>query len=121
MRQVNLFKNMERLVNMGMDYYKSDYFKYDKPEIIKNGAGYSYYWYVRNSGTELIRKDELMQNDTDSMSDAKYWLDQAIIIAEIKVMTVKGKKVIGTIKILRREDMERLIESIETEEAENAA
>lgn len=121
MRQVNLFKNMERLVNMGMDYYKSDFFKYDKPEIIKNGAGISYYWYVRNSGTGLIRKDELLQNDTDSVTNAKYWLNQAVIIAKIKILNIKGKKAMGTIKILRREDMERFIESIETKEVEKAA
>lgn len=117
MKQINLFENMERLVNMGMECYQSDYFKYDKPQIIKNGAGHGYYWYIRDSGTELIRANELLQNKPDAMKDAKYWLSDAVVIAKVTVNMVRSQKVYGTLKLFKKEKMKRLINAIEAEKA----
>lgn len=113
MRKIDLLQAMERLVNMGVQWYKSDFFKYDKPEILKNGPN-TYYWYLRDSGTQLIDAKDLEDKKSHAFIDAKYWLNDTVLIAKLECKEFRKGKVYGTIQLIRREEMKKLIEKIET-------
>jgi len=88
-KPVELFKQMQSLVNKYVKHYASD-FEIDKNCIMgtypeSQSQSGIYYWYIRDSGTQLMSIENLAWKETSSFISAEFWLSQALAIYQVDV------------------------------------
>lgn len=84
-------------------------FNYDKENLLEVTDCKKYYWYLRECGTELLNSNDIKYKETWDYTTAKYWLSEAIKIYEINVDKIGNKNVYGTIKEIKKDQMQELI------------
>jgi len=92
MKTAELFKTMENLVNKHVEAWKTD-FEIDKKTIKENPSETTYYWYLRDCGTQLISATDLQYLDTGVPVIAEFWLSRAKAIYKIDIATQSLKPI----------------------------
>lgn len=82
MKTAKLFKDMEQLVNKYVEAWKTD-LVIDKKTIKENPSETTYYWYLRQCGTQLLSSSDLEYLDTGVPASAEFWLSSAKVIYKI--------------------------------------
>lgn len=106
----NLFNVMSQLVDMHVEFYKSD-FDIDKKHMLKNKQFKKYYWFLREGGTTLYSIDTL-KNNKDAVQRAEYWLENSNQFYEINVEKVGRKYIYGDIISIKKEKMKNILGSL---------
>lgn len=84
MKTAILFKSMENLVNKHVEAWKTD-FDIDKKTIKDNPTEKTYYWYLRDCGTQLMSETDMKYIETGVPIEAEHWLPRARAIYKIDV------------------------------------
>lgn len=113
LENINLFEEMEKIVDRVVVCYKDDLIHDKKalldPKEIKEGN--KFYWYVRDSGTDLIRENQVFVKNSWNYNKATYYLDICKEIYEVEVKKLGRKYVYGDIKKVAKKDMENLLKT----------
>lgn len=95
---MKIFSKIKTIVNKNVEYYKSDFFDYDLPNLQKVDQG-RYIWIVRKCGTNLVNIDgdlcvlDYYMNETGDGVKAYYIIDIAAdTIKEIDVKEIPAIK-----------------------------
>jgi len=92
MKTTYLFKAMEELVNKHVKAWKTD-LEYDKNTIKGNPSDVTYYWYLRESGTQLFSASDLKYIETGAPEAATHWLSRAKAIYKIDITAQELKPI----------------------------
>ncbi len=106
---INLTEKMSELVNKNVEHWRSD-LKYDF-EIIKENKINTYLWILRQNGTQLYVKKNLLE-DEETRYVANYWFNEKkrkVFI--IKVKEIKDGIFYGEIRE-KKKDLEKIIEEM---------
>lgn len=92
----NLFNIMAKIVEENMIAYKDDFYVYDKQILLdKNSSSNTFYWMVRETGTNIFDANKLKYKETFEYTDATYNLKYRKIKAIYKIQIEKrGRKYI---------------------------
>ena len=103
MKTAKLFKDMEKLVEKNVQAWKTD-LEIDKKTIKENVKETTYYWYLRDSGTQLMSATDMQFIESGAPLSAEFWLDQAKVIYEINIEKQE-------LKLIKASKMESLIKA----------
>lgn len=92
MKTAKLFKVMEELVNKHVVAWKTD-FEIDKKTIKENPSETTYYWYLRECGTQLMSASDMKYIETGAPISAEHWLSSAKVIYKINSLTQELVKI----------------------------
>lgn len=90
-KMIKLFERMGEIVEDTMKSYQSDFYKYDIHTLKNAKEGEIYYWYVRDSGTELMRADRVCIIGSFENTSVKYWYSRAIKTYKITITKNGGE------------------------------
>lgn len=108
MKEMNLLKEMEKLVGELVKSYQTD-LNYDKETMFKNEPT-EYYWIARKCGTELISIEDLKYTQTGSYTTALYFRNEPNVF-KIKVTKCGRKNVYGFIERANIQEFHNAIDS----------
>ena len=103
MKTAKLFKDMEKLVEKNVQAWKTD-LEIDKKTIKGNPKEATYYWYLRDCGTQLMSATDMKYIESGAPLGAEFWLDQAKAIYEINIEKQE-------LKVITASKMESLIKA----------
>lgn len=98
---VNLFEIMGKEVEKHVEHYKTDYYKYDVPDLLRVAkTGQVYYWLLRECGTNLYRYDRLtIQNEYWSvLPSLEFYKGSYKKLYKIEIAANNSKTLRGTIE-----------------------
>lgn len=108
----NLFNIMGELVDKHVKYYKED-FEIDKKIILKNKDSQKYYWFLRETGTEIFNADELKEKQAKVHRErAEFWLDKTRHIYELNIDKIGKKYAYGYLKPINKNAFEKMLKDL---------
>lgn len=109
---VNLIDTMTQIVEKHMGNFKDDFYKTDKSILLDKkeiSENKTFYWYVRRSGTHLLRPSVMFIKGTWNNAEACYCLDNTKLVYKITIKKHDETSIYGDIEEMTKEQMKKIL------------